>query len=79
MMAMRPADSFERQWAAQWRAAGPALARVRRDELARLSDADALAASDALLAIGAGMPLSGDRRVWSGLVECQRLLRRARK
>lgn len=77
MTAMRPEESFERRWAAQWRAAGPALARVRERELARLSDADALAAADTLLAIGAAMPLSRDRLVWSGLVELQRQLRRA--
>lgn len=69
---------FERAWIAQWRAAGAALARVRRDELASLTAAAALAASDTLLTIGAATPLPADRRAWSGLVDLQRLLHRQR-
>jgi hypothetical protein len=78
MMVMHHDDSFERQWMAQWRAAGPALAKVREVELARLSDAEALAAADMLLAIAVETPLPAERVTWSGLVELQRLLRRAR-
>lgn len=63
---------------AQWRRAHGALARVRADELAQLSAADALAAADTLLAIGANRPLSGERLTWSGLIEQQRYLHRGR-
>jgi predicted protein tyrosine phosphatase len=62
----------------QWRRAGAALERVRADELATLPAADALAASDALLDIGANVPLSVDRLTWSGLIELQRYLHRRR-
>ena len=71
-------SGLEREWMAQWRRAGPALAQVRADELARLPAAEALAATDALLAIGATMALSVDRLTWSGLIEFERYLRRRR-
>ena len=63
---------------AQWRRAAEALARVRHDELARLSAVDALAASDTLLAIGATVPLPPERVAWSGLIDLQRHLHRRR-
>ena len=69
---------LEREWMAQWRGASAALARVRADELTSLSAADALAATDTLLAIGATVPLPVDRLAWSGLIELQRHLRRRR-
>ena len=69
---------LEREWMAHWRRAGAALAQVRADELASLRAADALAATETLLAIGASMPLSGDRLSWSGLIELQRYLHRSR-
>jgi hypothetical protein len=69
---------MEREWIAQWRQAAGALAEVRARELAALSDAEALAAADTLLAIGARAPLPVHRRTWSGLVEFQRLLRNRR-
>ena len=59
---------------AQWRLAGEALARVRASELAQLSAADALAASETLLAIAATVPLPASRLTWSGLIELQRYL-----
>jgi hypothetical protein len=43
-------------------------------KLARLPPADALAASDALLALGASMPLPMSRVTWSGLIDFQRQL-----
>jgi hypothetical protein len=74
-----PSDArLHRKWLAQWRRAGAALKRVRADELAILSAADALAASETLLAIGAQVPLSVDRLTWSGLIEFQRYLHRRR-
>jgi hypothetical protein len=78
MQAVSNDARFERQWLAQWRAAGPALARLRERELAGLSPSDALEASETVLAIGADTPLPDHRRTWSGLIELQRLLRRTR-
>jgi len=69
---------MEREWVAQWQRAAVALAEVRARELASLSDTQALAAADTLLAIGARAPLQVHRRTWSGLVEFQRLLHRRR-
>jgi hypothetical protein len=74
MEGMPSATRLERDWMAQWRQSAAALARVRADELSHLSAADALAATDTLLAIGANVPLSVERLTWSGLIECQRIL-----
>ena len=68
--------SPERAWMEQWRSAGRALAEVRRAELSRMSDAEALKAAENLLSLAASIPLSADRRRWSGLVEQQALLHR---
>ena len=57
----------------QWRAAGPALEAVRRRELRAMSGGQALAASEALLALAGSVPLSERRLRSSGLVEQQRL------
>jgi hypothetical protein len=67
---------LDRDWMAQWRRAGAALARVRAHELAHLSADAALAASNALLALGASVPPSVERLTWSGLIEFQRYLHR---
>jgi hypothetical protein len=64
----------QREWLQQWRRAAVALERVRADELAQLSAADALAASETLLALGASMPLPPSRVSWSGLIDLQRRL-----
>jgi hypothetical protein len=69
---------LEREWMAQWRSAGTALARVREDELASLPAADALAATNILLTIGSNVSPSVDRLTWSGLIEFQRYLHRRR-
>ena len=63
---------FARQWLAQWKSAAVELEKVRLAELRKLSDAEALAASEALLSMPMG-PLPEERRTWSGLVEQQRL------
>lgn len=68
------ATRLERDWMAQWRRAADALAQVRADELSHLPEADALAASQTLLTIGANLPLSAERITWSGLIEFQRIL-----
>jgi hypothetical protein len=63
-----PAE-LEREWMAQWRRASAALAHVRADELAHLSEHDALAATDTLLALAQNAPLSVERLTWSGLID----------
>jgi hypothetical protein len=63
-------------WLAQWEAARAALAEQRGRELAEMTAAQALAAADALLALGAGLPLDAARQASSGLVEQQALLQR---
>lgn len=66
--------SAERQWLDQWTAAGPALAQHRARELAALTAAAAAAATDALLALGAELPVEARRWEGSGLVDLQALL-----
>lgn len=68
----------ERRWIEQWRSAGPALAEVRRRELAGLSNEAALAATHALLDLAARLPLDPRRLATSGLVTQQELLHRRR-
>lgn len=63
-------------WMAQWRSAGPALARVRAEELEAVDlwrVADEL--EDALQERWRTEPVSR----WSGLVEQQRIFARARR
>ena len=64
----------QREWLQQWRRAAVALEEVRAAELARLRPADALTASETLLALGASMPLPANRVKWSGLIDFQRRL-----
>ena len=61
---------------AQWQQAGEALAQVRRDELRRLADAEALAAAEELLDLVRLLPSPTGV---SGLVEQQRLFAGARE
>lgn len=65
---------FAAEWMQQWRSAGVALAEQRADELRAMTDEQALAASEALLEIGASLPLSPERWTTSGLVIQQALL-----
>jgi hypothetical protein len=60
---------------AQWRRAGPSLEQVRREELRRLTDADALAAAEELLDLVRLLPSPAAEG--SGLVEQQRVFARA--
>jgi hypothetical protein len=69
---------FAKAWAAQWQAAGPALDEVARRELAAMTPVEALAASDALLALADPHTLDDARLLGSGLVEQQRLFARLR-
>lgn len=66
----------QQEWLRQWKDAGIALAAHRREELMRLSDGDALAASEAVLALAAKVRLSPRRLASSGLVEQQTLFHR---
>ncbi len=72
-------ETEQRRWAAQWKAAGPALAEQRKLELRALTPSQALAAADALLTLGAAAPVSPARAEQSGLVEQQRLFLGARR
>jgi hypothetical protein len=58
-----------------WRQAGRALEDVRRRELRELTDAEALAAAEALLGLLSYAPPKAEG---SGLVEQQRVFARAR-
>lgn len=77
-MSDRAAAANAEAWMRQWRDAGPALAQQRRRELRDLSPEAALALIDALLSLGASMPLRPDREHHSGLVEQQAIFGRAR-
>lgn len=61
---------------AQWRSAAIALAEQRAMELGDLTDADALAASDALLSLALMVPIDPTRLTGSGLVRQQELFHR---
>lgn len=75
---MNPDAATQQEWLRQWKNAGPALAANRREELLRLSDEHALAASEALLALVTTVSLSTRRLNSSGLVEQQALFHRRR-
>jgi len=68
----------QKAWARTWQATGEALEAIRRAELRALTPEKALRATDNLLSLGAGVPLSAERRRTSGLVEQQRLFSRLR-
>ena len=68
----------QKAWARTWQATGEALETIRRAELRALTPEKALRATDNLLSLGAGVPLSAERRRSSGLVEQQRLFARLR-
>ena len=63
-------------WVEHWRKVGPQLERIRRDELRNFKNEDNLEAINALLEIGARR---GEPRTTSGLVEMQRLFKKARE
>jgi hypothetical protein len=68
----------QKAWARAWQVTGEALEKIRRAELRTLTAEKALAATDNLLSLGAGVALSAGRRRASGLVEQQRLFSRLR-
>ena len=69
----------QRAWMEQWRRAGPALEAQRRQELRAMSEAEALAASEALLSLLAVVPVDPNRLTDSGLVRQQALFHRRRR
>ena len=66
----------QRAWMEQWRNAAMALEEQRKRELRRLSDQDALAASEAVLSLALLTPIPSARLADSGLVRQQRLFHR---
>jgi hypothetical protein len=64
---------FARAWMEQWKAAAVALAEQRAVELRSMTDAEAQAATLALLDLGASLPLAPGRETTSGLVVQQAL------
>lgn len=74
---VEPEPEIQKQWAATWRAAGVALARVRAEELRSMTPTQALQAAESLLAL-ASPPRDLPRWRNSGLVEQQQLFRRLR-
>jgi hypothetical protein len=68
---------IEKHCVARWKAAGPALAAVRAEELRSMTAEEALTAADALLSM-VGAPTDSLRWSTSGLVEQQRLFQLGR-
>ncbi len=71
-----PIAAEQRQWIAQWRAAGDALRAQRARELAALSDEEVLAAAETLLTVADAAGLPPVQRTTSGLVQQQALFHR---
>lgn len=67
-----------RAYVQRWSETGRLLEEQRWAELAALSEADALRASDMLLDAAQRVPLPASRRTWSGLVAQQDLFHRGR-
>ena len=65
-----------RAYVKRWAETGRLLEEQRWHELGSLGDAEAVAASDALIAAALQVPLPEARRIWSGLVEQQDLFHR---
>jgi uncharacterized protein YcbX len=69
----------QKRWMAQWREAEVALLEVKREELRALSDEEALAVCDILLAEADEFYIPPRAKTSSGLVEQQRIFMRARR
>ena len=68
----------QKRWLAQWNGATAALDQQRRDDLRRLTAAQALRASETLLSLAVTCAPVPHRQSHSGLVEQQALLSRLR-
>ncbi len=69
----------QKRWMAQWREAEVALLEVKRAELRALTDEDAQAVCDVLLANADEFYIRPQMKTSSGLVEQQRIFMRARR
>lgn len=66
------------QWMQQWRHASVALEQVKREELARMTEAEALEAANDLLELSAQSYHDPRYETYSGLIEQQRILHKRR-
>ena len=62
----------QQQWMQQWRRAAVELERIKREELARMTDAEALVIAHRVLALSDPLYYDERRRTTSGLIEQQR-------
>lgn len=69
------ADMVRETWREQYRATSEALERIRAQELAALTEEEALRRIKSLRAFG---PIWRERPAWSGLVEQQAVFHRRR-
>jgi hypothetical protein len=72
---MDPVRDQYREFVARWQKAGPAVEQVCRQELRNFRHADPATSIDALLAVGLMHCQPNDS---SGIIEMQRILRKAR-
>ena len=70
-------DAELKRWAETWERAGRELARIRRDELQRMTDDDVRRAVSDLFSDA--LPTDMEPRTTSGLVEQQRLFAKLRE
>lgn len=68
----------QQQWMSQWRRAAIELERVKREELAQMTDTEALRATNELLDLALTAYKDPHFRTYSGLVEQQKLFRKLR-
>ena len=73
---MKITDEQARRWAAQWKTAGPALARIRAAEIRKTAPTVVAVQLEAALQAA---PRRDPRRGASGMVEQQRVFARARR
>jgi hypothetical protein len=69
----------QKQWMAQWRIAARELERVKRLELAEMTDEEALKATHDLLSLAQTAYKAKHFRTYSGLVEQQRWFKKLAK
>lgn len=69
-------QAADRAWVRRWRRVGPQLRRIAWEELAAMSPEQQALAIDALFEVGYRLPAP---RTSSGLVEQQRLFKKARR
>jgi len=70
--------TLEQIWVDTWREAGPALEKIKREELRAMTAERALWVADAVLVMASHGWWNPARENWSGLVEQQALFERLR-